>query len=81
MKEMIAEKLNHRLPGEVVKNIFFMVGKIDVTPAASVERRSEAAEAQTVPIDEDFIHSIEDPEIRAAFQKLMKSFARRRAKA
>lgn len=81
MKEMIAEKLNHRLPGEVVKNIFFMVGKIDVAPAASVERRSEAAEAQAVPINEEFLHSIEDPEIRAAFQKLVKSFARRRAKA
>jgi hypothetical protein len=81
MKEMIAEKLNHRLPGEIVKNIFFMVGKIDVTPAASLERRSEAAEAQAVPINEEFLHSIEDPEIRAAFQKLVKSFARRRAKA
>jgi predicted nucleic acid-binding Zn ribbon protein len=81
MKEMIAEKLNHRLAGEVVKNIFFMVGKIDAAPAASVERRSETAEAHAVPINEEFLHSIEDPEIRAAFQKLVKSFARRRAKA
>jgi predicted nucleic acid-binding Zn ribbon protein len=81
MKEMIAEKLNHRLPGEVVKNIFFMVGNIDVTPAPSVERRTEAAEARAVPIDEEFLNSIGDPEIRAAFQKLVKSFARRRTKA
>ena len=81
MKEMIAEKLNHRLSGEIVKNIFFMVGKIDVAPAASLERRSEATEAQAAPINEEFLHSIEDPEIRAAFQKLVKSFARRRAKA
>lgn len=81
MKEMIAEKLNHRLPGDVVKNIFFMVGNIDVTPAPSVERRTEAAEAQAVPIDAEFLNSIGDPEIRAAFQKLVKSFARRRTKA
>ncbi len=29
MKEMIADKLNQRLNGEIVKNIFFMVGRID----------------------------------------------------
>ena len=29
MKEMIAGKLNQRLNGEIVKNIFFMVGRID----------------------------------------------------
>jgi hypothetical protein len=45
-----------------------------------VEKRSEAADVPAVPINEEFLHSIEDPEIRAAFQKLVKSFARRRAK-
>jgi len=81
MKEMIAEKLNHRLPGDVVKNIFFMVGRVEPTTDASAEKRSEAADVPAVPIDEEFLRSIEDPEIRAAFQKLVKSFARRRAKA
>jgi Dna[CI] antecedent DciA-like protein len=80
MKEMIAEKLNHRLPGDLVKNIFFMVGRVEPTTDASVEKRSEAADVPAVPINEEFLHSIEDPEIRAAFQKLVKSFARRRAK-
>jgi len=80
MKEMIAEKLNHRLPGDVVKNIFFMVGRVEPTTDASAEKRSEAADVPAVPIDEEFLRSIEDPEIRAAFQKLVKSFARRRAK-
>ena len=80
MKEMIAEKLNHRLTGEVVKNIFFMVGRIEPTPDASVETRNKPTDIAAVPINEEFLHSIEDPEIRAAFQKLVKSFARRRAK-
>ena len=81
MKEMIAEKLNHRLPGDVVKNIFFMVGRVEPTTDASAEKRSEPADVPAVPINEEFLRSIEDPEIRAAFQKLVKSFARRRAKA
>jgi hypothetical protein len=80
MKEMIAEKLNHRLTGEVVKNIFFMVGRIEPT-TASAETRNKPTELPAVPVNEEFLHSIEDPEIRAAFQKLVKSFARRRAKA
>ena len=80
MKEMIAEKLNHRLTREIVKNIFFMVGRIEAT-TASVETRNNPTEVPAIPIDEEFLHSIEDPEIRAAFQKLVKSFARRRPKA
>ena len=80
MKEMIAEKLNQRLKNEVVKTIFFMVGRID-TP----EKNSD--EPQTLPADEPqraasdkFLQSIDDPEIRDAFRKLLKSFARRKPK-
>src|SRR5881296_789348 len=29
MKEMIAEKLNQRLKSQIVKNIFFVIGRID----------------------------------------------------
>src|ERR1051325_9476720 len=32
MKEMIGEKLNQRLRREIVKNIFFVVGKIETEP-------------------------------------------------
>src|ERR1041385_3715100 len=38
MKEMIAEKLNHRLPGDLVKNIFFMVGRVEPTTASAETR-------------------------------------------
>jgi predicted nucleic acid-binding Zn ribbon protein len=80
MKEMIAEKLNHRLSGEIVKSIFFMVGKVEAATDVVAGKRSEIAEAPAAPINEKFLESIEDLEIRAAFHKLVKSFARRRAK-
>lgn len=82
MKEMIAEKLNRRLEREVVKHIFFMVGRVDA-PAESSEHRPgpPPAAASTEPcVSEDFLQSIKDPEIRDAFEKLLKSFARRKAK-
>lgn len=82
MKEMIAENLNQRLRREIVKNIFFVVGKLD--DAAVGEPKAAAvpkpfALAETMP-DPSFIESIDDPEIRAAFADLLKSFNRRKQK-
>lgn len=82
MKDMIADKLNQRLKGEVVKNIFFMVGRID-EPGDQAE--SEVAEkpvdvAAQPQINDEFLAAIDDAEIRDAFKKLLKSFARRKAK-
>lgn len=78
MKSMIIDKLNQRLRQDVVKNIFFMVGHIDV--AEEVQEQppaSEANEASEREIDEKFLTAIDNPEIRDAFKKLLKSFARR----
>jgi len=82
MKDMIADKLNHRLKSEVVKNIFFMVGRIEETAADAVAQapQSDRAEKFAHQIDEEFLQTIEDPEVRAAFQKLVKSYSRRKAK-
>jgi predicted nucleic acid-binding Zn ribbon protein len=86
MKEMITEKLNQRLKSEVVKTIFFMVGRID----APANQNDEALEAQAQfgqsndpsrPVDEEFLQAIDDPDMRDAFKKLLKSFARRKPKA
>jgi len=77
MKEMIATKLNEQLQRTVVKNIFFVVGNIE----APAEENSQAA-APTPPrlVDASFIETIDDPEIRDAFKKLLNSFARRPTK-
>jgi predicted nucleic acid-binding Zn ribbon protein len=79
MKEMIAEKLNHRLSREVVKNIFFVVGRIDSSsPTETVTPASTPAVDQEPKIDEQFLESVSDPELRQAFKKLLKSYSRRR---
>ena len=77
MKEMIVEKLNQRLKSEVVKTIFFMVGHIDAPESESVDALETQANPTPRPIDENFLQSIDDPAIREAFKKLLKSFARR----
>jgi hypothetical protein len=80
MKEMIAEKLNHRLKSEVVKNIFFVVGRvgdetIEDEPKPPPLKPSESPQQ---PIDEQFLDSLTDPDIKQAFKKLLKSYARRK---
>jgi hypothetical protein len=79
MKEMIVEKLNQRLKNDTVKSVFFLVGRIDVT---DVEIPAESTPANDPPrqVNEEFLLSIEDPEIREAFRKLLKSYARRKPK-
>jgi len=81
MKDMIIDKLNHRLKGEVVKNLFFMVGRIDtIAETAEPAEHLAAPESATAQINDDFLESIADPEIRNAFRKLLKSHSRRRHK-
>jgi|SRR5688572_8542384 predicted nucleic acid-binding Zn ribbon protein len=77
MKEMIAEKLNHRLNREVVKNIFFVVGRID-SPKPSETQTSTPPIDQEPKIDQQFLESVSDPELRQAFRKLLTSYSRRR---
>jgi hypothetical protein len=79
MKDMIAGKLNHRLKGETVKNIFFMVGRIEASVEVTEEPK-DVAENLEAPLNEDFLQSIADPEMRAAFRKLLKSYSRRKPK-
>jgi predicted nucleic acid-binding Zn ribbon protein len=78
MKELITEKLNQRLGTVVVKNIFFVVGKIDMD-AAETEAQPAARSAPEPPeLDETFLNSVTDPDIRQAFKRLLRSYARRK---
>ncbi|MBM2802501.1 MAG: hypothetical protein HW419_394 [Deltaproteobacteria bacterium] len=79
MKEMITEKLNQRLKNDAVKTIFFMVGRIDARENDSLAPSYAADPPRQV--NEEFLQSIDDPEIRETFHKLLKSFARRKTKA
>jgi hypothetical protein len=82
MKEMIAEKLNQRLKTNIVKNIFFVVGQVNVE---TVEDESKpTAQSSTViediRVNEDFLESVRDPEIRQAFKRLLRGYSRRHRK-
>lgn len=79
MKEMILQRLNQSLGREVVKNIFFFVGKLDVKLANS---KAQEAPAPTVSpseskFAEEYLHSIKDPEIRRALRRLFTAHSRR----
>jgi predicted nucleic acid-binding Zn ribbon protein len=80
MKEMIADKLNQRLRSPIVKNIFFVVGKVGADPSAvqSAPRSGQTREPESHQLDETFLESLNDPEIRLAFKRLLKGYSRRR---
>jgi predicted nucleic acid-binding Zn ribbon protein len=80
MKEMISEKLNARLNGDVVKNIFFVVGRVSADgleeqPKSPPPKAGKSAETS---MDETLLQSIRDPELRQAFKKLLNSYSRRK---
>ena len=81
MKEMIAEKLNQRVGKEVVKNIFFVVGKVEADePPPKAEDPSTPPRPQpgseSIPAEEQ-LRSIQDPEIRQSLQRLFEAKSRR----
>ena len=82
MKEMIAERLNQRLQAETVRNIFFVVGRVDPeTVEVASKPAALASTAEKVPeTNEDFLKSVQDPEIRQAFKRLLKGYSRRHRK-
>jgi hypothetical protein len=74
MKEIIAEKLNQRLGGEVVKNIFFFVGTVaDPSPSIAEPARSTrpAPALPEEPLDETDLESIKDPDLRQVLRRLL----------
>jgi hypothetical protein len=82
MKELITEKLNQRVGSPVVKNIFFVVGRVesDEAEAESQPAARSEPEPREPAIDEEFLKSLTDPEIRQAFKRLLRSHARRKLK-
>jgi hypothetical protein len=82
MKEMIAERLNQRLKTDIVRNIFFVVGRVT---AGTVEVESKPiapppVAGQDPRPNEEFLESVRDPEIRQAFKRLLKGYSRRHRK-
>lgn len=72
MKEMISEKLNQSLGRQVVKNIFFFVGKLDSRVSRSKSQEPSAANSSLteLKLDDEQLRSVKDPEIRRALKRL-----------
>lgn len=79
MKEIISEKLNQSLGAEVVKNIFFFVGKIDTEVPGSKPKDlyAPSLSLSESKLDEEHLRSIKDPEIRQALRRLFAARSRR----
>lgn len=79
MKDMISEKLNQGLGKEVVKNIFFFVGKIETEMPRSKAKGSptRSLRLSESKLDEEQLRSIKDPEIRRALRKLFVAHSRK----
>lgn len=81
MKEMVREKLNQSLGREVVKNIFFFVGKLETEPPASqAEPRTTAPPPSESKLTEEDLGSVKDPEIRRALRRLFAAHSRKSQK-
>lgn len=79
MKEMIREKLNQRLGSEVVKNLFFVIGKVETGPVGSpVKETSPTDQLSESQLDEAELRSIRDPEIRRALKRLFTAHSRKK---
>jgi len=80
MKEMIADKLNQRVGKEVVKNIFFVVGRVNYEePQTTIQPSTpQPPSHQIKELDDKDLASIHDPALRQSLQRLYRVMSRRR---
>ncbi len=80
MKEMIADKLNQRMGKEVVKNIFFVVGRVNYEEAQTTVQPStpQPPSHPITELDDKDLSSIHDPTLRQSLQRLYRVVSRRR---
>ena len=80
MKEMIADKLNQRIGKEVVKNIFFVVGRVNYEEAQTTVKPNtpQPPSHPITELDDKVLSSIHDPTLRQSLQRLYRAVSRRR---
>jgi len=82
LKDTITDKINEAIGREVVKNIFFVIGKVEAEPPgkATVKPEPSLSSASPSKLDEETLDSIKDPEIRRALKRLFTASARKKKK-
>jgi hypothetical protein len=79
VKETISERLNQQLGREVVKNIFFVLGRQDKpSPQPPVQAATKSPAMPESRLDEGHLDSIRDPEVRQALKRLFITSAQKR---
>jgi len=81
LKDTITDKINQTLGKEVVKNIFFVIGKVEAKTAAPADEAPKPPLPSAPPSkldEEEMLASIKDPEIRRALKKLFTASTRKR---
>jgi hypothetical protein len=80
LKDTIADKINQTLGREVVKNIFFVIGKVETAArSGKATENPEPPLSSTSPskLDEQMLGSIKDPEVRRALKRLFTASKRK----
>ena len=80
MKEMIADKLNQRMGKQVVKNIFFVVGKVNYEEVQTTAQPStpQLPSHPSAELEDKDLRSIHDPALRQSLRRLYDALTRRR---
>jgi hypothetical protein len=78
MKDQIRDRLNLRLGAHLVRDIFFVSGSVEVeAPAAEPLQPTPIAAAAVAPATAVVVPSLADPELAAAFGRVLAARARR----
>jgi len=78
VKDIITDKLNERIGREVVKNIFFVMGRQEAPkPPQPAQAAAESAASPEPVLKETQLESIRDPEVRGVLERLLKTSARK----
>ncbi|MGH7845650.1 MAG: DUF721 domain-containing protein [Candidatus Binatia bacterium] len=78
VKEIIIDKLNERIGREVVKNIFFVMGRQEAPkPPQPAQAPAESAASPEPQLKETQLESIRDPEVRHVLKRLFDTSTRK----
>jgi len=76
MKDSLRQRLNERLGGELIRDVCFVSGAVDPPPQARPEPQDIDTAGDTRP--QVALPDISDPELAAAFQRVLDAHARRK---
>jgi hypothetical protein len=74
MKPKILARLNERLGGEIIRDIFWCRGRVEQTPVADAEKKGPAfppLPAEEIARIEEIVARLDDADLRRHLQKIL----------